>query len=213
VAKFYYLVGMELDLKGSHAQHAYSVLTSLVTPRPIAWVSSLNENGSVNVAPFSYFNVFGSKPPILAFSPGNRPDGRLKDTAANIKRTQEFVVHMVEQKNGRAMVNSAVPHEVGISEASLLNLDTQPSKIVSVPRLVDVAVSFECRLHQTIEIGQNRMMIGEVEWTHVRDGILDPETLKLNAEEYEVIGRMASPNQYCETVAQFAIDPDANRAS
>jgi len=199
---------MELDLKHKHAAQAYSVMTSLVTPRPIAWVSSLNENGSVNIAPFSYFNVFGSKPPILAFAPGTRPDGRLKDTAANIKRTQQFVVHMVEEKDGQAMVDSAVPHEPEISEIDLLGLETVASKTIDVPRLKDVAVAFECTLHQTIEIGKNRMMIGAIEWTHVRDGILDPTTLKLNPEAYPVIGRMASPNQYCTTVEQYGIDPN-----
>ena len=88
---------MEFDLTGEHSRYAYKLLAGLVTPRPIAWVTTLNEDGSVNAAPFSFFNVLGTKPPILGFAPGDKEPGIPKDTARNIRRTGEFVVNLVDE--------------------------------------------------------------------------------------------------------------------
>src|ERR1043165_915227 len=87
---------MELDLEGKHASRGYAMLVSLVTPRPIAWVTTLNENGAVNAAPFSFFNALGGNPPIIGFAPGDRDDGSPKDTARNIRRTHELLLNLVE---------------------------------------------------------------------------------------------------------------------
>ena len=76
---------MELDLTGEHADRAYYILASLITPRPIAWVTTMSPEGAVNAAPFSFFNVLGANPPILGFCPGDRDDGTPKDTARNIR--------------------------------------------------------------------------------------------------------------------------------
>ena len=88
---------MHLDLTGEHADRAYFLLASLITPRPIAWVTTLGLDGVVNAAPFSFFNVFGANPPYLAFAPGDRDDGTPKDTARNIRLTHEFVVNLVDE--------------------------------------------------------------------------------------------------------------------
>ena len=88
---------MELDLEGKHSDRAYAMLVSLITPRPIAWVTTLNENGSVNAAPFSFFNALGANPPIIGFAPGDRDDGSPKDTPRNIRRTREFVVNLIDE--------------------------------------------------------------------------------------------------------------------
>src|SRR6478735_6540789 len=94
---------MELDLVGEHAERAYPLLASLVTPRPIAWVTTLNPDGTVNAAPFSFFNVLGSEPPIVGFCPGDRGDGTPKDTVRNIRRAHEFVVNLVDESVAEAM--------------------------------------------------------------------------------------------------------------
>ncbi|NRB77011.1 MAG: flavin reductase, partial [Verrucomicrobiales bacterium] len=87
---------MEFDLTGEHSRYAYKLIAGLVTPRPIAWVTTEDEDGRVNAAPFSFFNVFGSRPPVLAFAPGDKEPGIPKDTARNIRRSGEFVVNLVD---------------------------------------------------------------------------------------------------------------------
>ena len=99
---------MELDLEGQHADRAYALLSSLVTPRPIAWVTTLSPDGVVNAAPFSFFNVLGANPPILGFCPGDRADGTPKDTARNIQLTHEFVVNLVDEKVAEAMMAGGI---------------------------------------------------------------------------------------------------------
>src|SRR6188768_2647197 len=94
---------MELDLEGKHADRAYPILASLVTPRPIALVTTLSPVGKVNAAPFSFFNVLGAEPPIIAFAPGDRDDGTPKDTARNIRLTHEFVVNLVDEGIAESM--------------------------------------------------------------------------------------------------------------
>src|ERR1700720_4256370 len=94
---------MELDLEGQFADRIYPILASLVTPRPIALVTTMNPEGKVNAAPFSFFNLLGARPPILAIAPGDRDDGTPKDTARNIRVTHEFVVNLVDEALAEAM--------------------------------------------------------------------------------------------------------------
>ena len=88
---------MELNLETDYADRAYTILASLVTPRPIALVTTISADGKVNAAPFSFFNLLGANPPICAFAPGNREDGTPKDTALNVRSTHEFVVNLVDE--------------------------------------------------------------------------------------------------------------------
>src|SRR5262245_32445593 len=115
---------MEFDLLGEHAERAYSVLTALVTPRPIAWVTTLNEDGSVNAAPFSFFNVFGDSPPLVIFAPGDKACGTPKDSARNAKRTGEFVVNLVDPSVVEAMVRTSASLPYGESETLRESLET-----------------------------------------------------------------------------------------
>ena len=103
---------MELDLEKEFADRAYPILASLVTPRPIALVTTINAEGSVNAAPFSFFNVLGAEPPIVAFAPGDRDNGTPKDTALNVRATHEFVVNLVDESIAEAMNQCAasLPH-------------------------------------------------------------------------------------------------------
>ena len=193
---------MHVDLLKISPSDRYSLLTSLIVPRPIAWVTSVGKSGVVNLAPFSYFNVMGSKPPIIVFAPGNKPSGALKDTAKNIKESGEFVVNLLEEELMPQMVESAKPHSAEVSELEYTGLTALASLEVKVPRVKEAPVSMECRHHQTIEIGQNRMMVGEVLHVHVKDGLIDPESFDLTGS-YSPIGRMASPDMYCRTTDTF----------
>jgi flavin reductase (DIM6/NTAB) family NADH-FMN oxidoreductase RutF len=194
---------MELDLEGKHADRAYAMLSSLVTPRPIAWVTTLGPDGVVNAAPFSFFNVLGANPPILGFCPGDRGDGTPKDTARNIRLTHEFVVNLVDEKVAEAMNRTAASLPYGVSELQSAGLTTAPSSMVKPPRIAESPASLECQEWGTLQIGGNRLIIGLVKRVQVRDELFDPKTLRIRSEHFHVIGRMASPNWYCRTQDRF----------
>jgi len=194
---------MELDLEGKHASRGYAMLVSLITPRPIAWVTTLNENGTVNAAPFSFFNALGGSPPIIGFAPGDRDDGSPKDTARNIRRSHEFVVNLVDEATAEAMNRTAASLPHGVSELKSAGLTAVASSVVGPPRIGEAPASFECAEWGTLQIGGNRVVIGLVRRAHVRDELIDPETLRVRTEQLHVIGRMASPNWYCRTRDRF----------
>jgi flavin reductase (DIM6/NTAB) family NADH-FMN oxidoreductase RutF len=194
---------MELDLEGKHAQRAYQILASLVTPRPIAWVTTLGPDGVVNAAPFSFFNVLGANPPILGFCPGDRDDGTPKDTARNIRLSHEFVVNLVDEKTAEAMNRTAASLPYGTSEIQSAGLTTAPSSVVNPPRIAESPASLECVEWGTLQIGGNRLIIGLVKRVHVRDELFDPRTERIRSELFHVIGRMASPNWYCRASDRF----------
>ena len=195
---------MTFDLLALKPAERYRILASFVTPRPIAWVTTQDRDGNLNAAPFSFFNVFGSNPPIVAFAPGNKDHHTPKDTARNIRETGEFVVHMVDEPLGEAMVatSATLPH--GESELANLLLSTIPSEKVTVPRITEAPVALECTEHSTIEIGSNRLVIGLVHFVHIRDGLAD-ENGYLKPDAFHPLGRMASPDWYARTGDQFEI--------
>lgn len=196
---------MEIDLTGPLRDHAYTILAGLVTPRPIALTTTIDEQGRVNAAPFSFFNVLGDSPPIVGLCPGDRAPGVPKDTARNIRLTQEFVVNLVDEALAEAMNLCASSLPAGEDETKLAGLTPLPSSVVRPPRLAESPVSLECRNIGVFEIGENRLVIGEVLRVHVRDGILDPETWLVDSSKYQPIGRMQTPHWYCRTSDQFEL--------
>jgi flavin reductase (DIM6/NTAB) family NADH-FMN oxidoreductase RutF len=194
---------MELDLVGEHSSRAYAILSALVTPRPIAWVTTLDTDGVVNAAPFSFFNVLGANPPIVGFCPGDRDDGTPKDTALNVHASHEFVVNLVDESVAQAMNLTAASLPFGTSELTAAGLTAAPSSSVNPPRISEAPASFECVEWGTLQIGENRLIIGLVKRIHVRDDLVDPMTLRIRTEQYRVIGRMASPDWYCHTTDRF----------
>jgi flavin reductase (DIM6/NTAB) family NADH-FMN oxidoreductase RutF len=194
---------MELDLEGAHAGRGYALLVSLVVPRPIAWVTTINAEGAVNAAPFSFFNVLGSKPPIVGICPGDRPDGTPKDTARNIRFTHDFVVNLVDENLAEPMNRTAASLPYGTDELATAGLSTQASSVVRPPRIAQSPASLECVEWGTLQIGDNRIIIGLVKRVHVRDELIDPDSLRIRSERYSAIGRMASPHWYCRTRERF----------
>lgn len=197
---------MELDLLSEHASRAYPILASLVTPRPIAWVTTLNKDGSVNAAPFSFFNAIGANPPLVVFAPGDRDDGSPKDTARNCKRSGEFVVNLVDEAVADAMVRTAASHPYGESETDRESLETTPSSAVGPPRISAAPAALECRVHSVQEIGANRMVLGIVHRAHVRDELIDTDSLRIKSQVFHPIGRMSVPNWYCRTSDLFEME-------
>jgi flavin reductase (DIM6/NTAB) family NADH-FMN oxidoreductase RutF len=194
---------MELDLEGKFADRAYPILASLVVPRPIALVTTIREDGKVNAAPFSFFNVLGAHPPIVAFAPGDRDDGTPKDTALNVRATHEFVVNLVDEAIAEKMNLCAASLPYGESELAHAGLTAAPSSVVKPPRIAEAPVSLECVEWGTLQIGDNRVVIGLVKRIQLRDELFDAEKMRIHSEKLALIGRMASPHWYCRTRDRF----------
>jgi flavin reductase (DIM6/NTAB) family NADH-FMN oxidoreductase RutF len=196
---------MELDLEGQLADRAYPILASLVVPRPIALVTTMSPDGKINAAPFSFFNVLGADPPILAVAPGDREDGTPKDTARNIRLTHEFVVNLVDEAIAEAMNKCAASLPYGENELHHAGLHASQSSVVKTPRITEAPVSLECKEWGTLQIGDNRVVIGLVKRIHLRDELFDPVTKRVHSERLHLIGRMASPHWYCRTHDRFEL--------
>jgi flavin reductase (DIM6/NTAB) family NADH-FMN oxidoreductase RutF len=196
---------MELDLTGPLREEAYMILSGLIVPRPIALTTTVDEHGHVNAAQFSFFNVLGDSPPIVGLCPGDRAPGVPKDTARNIRVTQEFVVNLVDEPLAEKMNLCAATLPPGENELEHAGLTALPSSVVKPPRIAESPASLECRCHSIQEIGANRLIIGEGLRVHVRDGLFDPETWLINPQAYHPIGRMQAPHWYTRTRDLFEL--------
>jgi flavin reductase (DIM6/NTAB) family NADH-FMN oxidoreductase RutF len=194
---------MELDLEHEFASRAYPLLVSLVTPRPIALVTTLSADGKVNAAPFSFFNLMGANPPICVFAPGDRDTGTPKDTALNVRATHEFVVNLVDESIAKAMNECAASLPYGENELTRAGLTAAPSSVVKPPRIAEAPASLECSEWGTLQIGANRMVIGVIKRLHVRDELYDASKQRILTDKLFTIGRMAAPHWYCNTRDRF----------
>ena len=181
---------MQLTLSELTPNKRYHVLSSLVVPRPIAWVTTLNEDGQVNAAPFSYFQLMGENPPLVVLGIGRRHDGSAKDSFRNIRRTREFVINIVTEENAELMNLCATDFPPGVSEVTALGLATEPSAVVKPPRLCVAPAQLEGREVQTLLIGGNQVVMGELLVVHIRDEFIEAESLKVHTEKMGMIGRL-----------------------
>lgn len=195
---------MEFVLDGLDRRDVYRLMTSLVIPRPIAWVTTLNPDDSVNAAPFSYFNMVGDAPPLVVLGVGDRPEGGPKDTSANLERTKECVIHLVSETIAHQMNETSAALPPGISEVEAAHLALAPSAAVSVPRLVDAPAALEGRLAQTVQVGQNRVLMVEIVHVHVQDAFVSDDGT-VRAADMELIGRVDGPSAYTRTGDRFQI--------
>ena len=185
----------------------YKILTAFVLPRPIAWVTTVGPTGTVNAAPFSFFNVFAEDPPIVMFAVNKRPDGRIKDTWINIKRTGEFVVNLTDEPLARAMHESSGDFPPDIGEPDYLNLKVAPSTKIAAPRLADAPFSMECKTWKEIDVNGDRLLVmGEGVNFYIRDELWDPDTMRVHMERYHPIGRMFA-DRYCRTDDRVVFPP------
>jgi flavin reductase (DIM6/NTAB) family NADH-FMN oxidoreductase RutF len=184
----------------------YKILYAAVTPRPIAWVSTVDADGTPNLAPYSFFNAICSHPPSLLFCPSYREAPNPKDTLANIRATGEFVVNFVTESNAAAMNITAQETAPHVNEFEQANLTPLPSEVVKAPRVAESPIHFECRLNQIVPVseapGGGYVVIGTVVMMHVDDSIYDAENNYIDFDAYPVIGRMAG-NGYTTTRHRF----------
>lgn len=193
---------MQLDPALQSAADNYKLLTNLVVPRPIAWVTTQSHSGLINLAPYSFFNAVGSNPLYVVISVGKRDNGEPKDTAMNILASGEFVVNMVTEDLFDAMNISAADFPADHSELDATNLATAPSVHISVPRIAQAQVSLECKLFSTQALGDNTLIIGEVVMFHVADHLMGP---RMHVNHFAPLGRLGSPSVYCRTTDRFDI--------
>jgi flavin reductase (DIM6/NTAB) family NADH-FMN oxidoreductase RutF len=195
---------MQVDFATLTEHQRYKLMASLIVPRPIALVTTLGEGGVVNAAPFSMFNMLGEEPPIVMLSINRLEGGGLKDTAANIVRTREFVVHLTDEAMAQQMHRCGERLPAHESELARVGLHTQPSRAVGPPCIVEAPVAFECTLWELLETPSRQIFIGKVLWLHAREGLVDPETWRVRLQDYHPVGRFGA-SFYVRTRERFAI--------
>jgi len=198
---------MLFDMDKLEAQNRYKILASTVTPRPIAWVTTLSEQGIVNAAPYSFFNALGHEPPTLALGllAGK---GRFKDTASNILATGEFVVNLVSEGNAEAMNVTCIDAPPEIDELALAGLTPAASHAVRPPRIAESPVSFECRVLTSLVTGPRQtIVIGRIVCAHVDDAFVeDKERCYIDTRGLRLIGRMHGSGWYTRSSDLFQMD-------
>jgi flavin reductase (DIM6/NTAB) family NADH-FMN oxidoreductase RutF len=184
----------------------YKLLCGVVVPRPIALVTTLDANGAVNAAPFSFFNVFSEDPPLVVLGLQHKPDRTPKDTTRNIHRDGEFVVHMVDEALASAMNECSVDFPSGESEVAAVGLAISPSVDVRVPRLTAAPFALECRRSVSLNFSPGReLLVGEVLRIHAREGLVDTANMYVDFTAYRPIGRLFG-NLYSYQREPFAMD-------
>ncbi|MET3287961.1 UNVERIFIED_CONTAM: flavin reductase (DIM6/NTAB) family NADH-FMN oxidoreductase RutF [Brevibacillus sp. OAP136] len=183
---------MEINTSEINRQEKYKLLIGSVLPRPIAWITSVSEDGVVNAAPFSYFNVACIEPMMVSIAVIRKPGGAWKDTARNILETKEFVINMVDCHNVDAANQSSADYPPDVSEVDEIGLTKQPSAQVKAPRLAEARLHFECRLHQVVPLGEpatSDLIIAEVVHVHVADELYYDG--KIDAKQFAPVSRLA----------------------
>jgi flavin reductase (DIM6/NTAB) family NADH-FMN oxidoreductase RutF len=196
---------MELDPAQLSEHERYKLLTGLVFPRPIALVSTRNANGVANCAPYSFFNAMCVDPMLVILSFGARSDGKLKHSLANILRTGEFVVNLVDEVIANGMHLSSTEYGEEVSEFEVAGFTEAACREVQHPRIAEAPASFECKLFQRIDIGPARdLILGEIVLMHAREGIIDPASRRISETAYRPVGRLFG-TRYCTTRQRFEL--------
>lgn len=193
---------MEFDVNDLSLQATYLRMVQLITPRPIAWVSTLSVDGVANLAPFSFFSGIGANPPTLCFAPANNANGQPKDTLENIRRTGQFVVNIVTEPVAQAMHRSADDVAPDVDEFEFVDLQRAAAVKVKPPRVAAAVAAMECTLHSAIALGTGpggaNLVIGNIVYFHVQDDLVDEQVL-------HTIGRVGR-REYTEVKETFRLE-------
>tara|TARA_A100001388_G_scaffold253571_1_gene216760 strand:- start:1298 stop:1933 length:636 start_codon:yes stop_codon:yes gene_type:complete len=202
-----------IDLDELTASERYKLLTALVIPRPIAWVTTVSSEGINNAAPYSFFNVFGQDPAVIILGLEHKADGTAKDTENNINLLNEFVVNLVSSKVLGNMVDTAAAYAPGESEPDILGLSLTPSKKVKPPRLTDSPVAIECERIMSLSLSRERsILLGRAVGIFAKDGLIDSTTLQVDwANDYPIARLFADQYAEISRIRRFSI-PKPKRA-
>jgi len=167
------------------------LVKTVVTPRPIAWISTVSDAGVDTLAPFSSYNYVSLKEPTVLFNTPNGERSELKDTARNALESGEFVVNIVTEADIERMDHTSAALPEDESEFDLVDIERGESRTVSAPRVADAAVSMECRLHDSIEVHDKLMILGDVQYVHVDDDLLTDG--QIDMRDLDTVGRLGRP--------------------
>jgi flavin reductase (DIM6/NTAB) family NADH-FMN oxidoreductase RutF len=196
---------MLFDFTTLDPKECYKLLLATVVPRPIAWVVTVNADGGLNAAPFSFFNAFSGDPPVVGIGMSSHWPGRPKDSRVNIRQTGQFVVNLVSEENAEKMNVTAIDFDSGVNELAEAGLTALPSVRVTPPRIAESPVSMECELLRIVDLGPNNaLVLGRVLAMHVRDlAVIDPAKHYVDTPGLKLIGRMHGAGWYARTSDLF----------
>ncbi|PTS79900.1 flavin reductase family protein [Sphingomonas sp. HMWF008] len=201
---------MQFDMASLPVQDRYKLMSSTITPRPVAWVTSQSASGVRNAAPYSFFNMMAPDPPLVVLGMMRQPDGSHKDSARNILDTGEFVVNLVSFADAEAMNMTCIDAPPDIDELDLAQIATLASTGIAPPRIASAPVSFECRLFQAIEPGAaTTIVLGEVLTMHVADAMIDTARLHVDTLAMDLIARMHGAGWYTRATDLFQLSRPA----
>ena len=199
---------MEVDFTKLDQRDRYRLLCSFVAPRPIALVTTLDEDGTSNAAPMSFFNVFSQDPPLVILGIQVKPDGAPKDTITNIRRSREFVVNMCDMAIAQQMVDCGINFPQSVDELEVTGLSLAPSRQIAPGWVKEAPCAMECRVAQILEYPRRSIVLGEVVQMHVRDECLDENGRYVRPDKYQPIARLHADN-YIVSDDQFELLPTA----
>ncbi|MDK4731158.1 flavin reductase family protein [Rhizobium sp. CNPSo 3490] len=192
-------MAVSFDFKELSERERYKLMIGTIIPRPIALVTTVDEHGRINAAPFSFFNCLSADPPILAIGVENNADMSFKDTGHNIRLTEVFTVNIVSFAIAEAMHVCGSKYPRGVDELKQAGLTAIPGAKVASPFIAEAPAAFECRRHVTLELGRSRQIIlGEIVYAHYRDGVVDPERLHVDPAAVDAIARLGGDT--CATI-------------
>jgi flavin reductase (DIM6/NTAB) family NADH-FMN oxidoreductase RutF len=192
-------MSVSFDFKQLTERERYKLMIGTIIPRPIALVTTVDEHGRVNAAPFSFFNCLSDDPPILAMGVENNADMSFKDTGHNIRMTEVFTVNIVSFAIAEAMHVCGAKYPRGVDELREAGLTAMPGEKVASPFIAEAPAAFECKRHVTLELGRSRQIVmGEIVYAHYRDGVVDPERLHVDPAAVDAIARLGGDT--CATI-------------
>jgi flavin reductase (DIM6/NTAB) family NADH-FMN oxidoreductase RutF len=183
----------------------YKLMIGMVVPRPIAWVSTVSEDGTNNLAPYSFFNAISGDPPVVCFAPSRKPAGdNKKDTFRNLESSGVFVVNIVSEHLAEAMNQSAADVPPEVDEFALAGVSVEPATMIEAPMVKEALAKMECRVRQIIPLGDRPtsgiLVLGDVLCFHFAEGLVD--NFKVDPAMLNAVGRMGGTS-YCDTRHRF----------
>ncbi|MCC7428641.1 MAG: flavin reductase family protein [Alphaproteobacteria bacterium] len=189
-------------------QDGYKLLVSLVVPRPIAWVTTVDDEGIVNCGPYSFFNAVSGDPPVVVIGIGAKTKSTIKDTGINIRANGQFVVNLVSEDLAEQMNLTAIDFEHGVDELKLAGLSTAPSAVVKPPRIKEARAALECERIAILEISADRAIaVGKVVAFYIQDDCMqDPAKMYIDTPKLNLVGRMHGRGWYTRTNDRFLME-------
>lgn len=199
---------MQYDFRDISPDLIYKLMASTIVPRPIAWITTKSKKGVVNAAPFSFFNMMGSEPPVIAVGLQGKAGGKLKDTTQNVLDLKQFVVNLVPYEMAVLMNETSREYLEDENELEISNIPTMPATLVNAPLIKNVPVSFECISISEVQTGASQYVIlGEVKICHIADEfLLDMEAAYVDTEKMNLISRMHGRGWYSQNKELFLME-------